>query len=481
MSDEVTTAGRVVLEALRLDLEPEERVRERAERALDLGVGGFILFGGEATQVRRLVADLRESAGYALWIGSDLERGPGQQFRGLPTLPPPAGLAAHADPARAASLAGRITGRAARNLGIDLVFAPVLDLDVEPRNPIIGTRGFSGDEEIVARLGAAWIDGCQAEGVLACAKHFPGHGRSEADSHVEIPVIEASRAEMQSDLRPFRQVANRVAAIMADHVQYPGLGADVPATMSPEIIEILLRGELGFEGLVVTDAMNMSGFLDAQDGAAQAAVAALSAGCDLLVYPADLRATIAALESAALNDPTIASRLAAALERSKRARSGLSNSPGLDDDPDEASLSLATDCVLWCGEMPAWLRSERSVRVVPIWDDREQPNRQRFGDLFVEELKAAGWTIDDSEEGGFAIVLIASTPQAWKGTAGLTPAAEDAVRTALTAAQGALPVVFGHRRLLDALGGVGVCAWATEPTMERAGAQALVAIAGAAR
>ncbi|MDH3296667.1 MAG: hypothetical protein OEM96_00080 [Gemmatimonadota bacterium] len=472
-------AGRVVLEALRLDLEPEAQVRETAKSALGLGVGGFILFGGQGEQVRRLVAELRESAGHPLWIGSDLERGPGQQFGGLPTLPPPAGLAAHRRPIEAATLAGRITGRAARNLGIDLVFAPVLDLDVEPRNPIIGTRAFSADERVVAQLGRAWIDACQAEGVLACAKHFPGHGRAVADSHEEIPVVDASRAMLESDVRPFREVADRVAAIMVAHVLYPGFGASLPATMSPEIIDHVLRGDLAFEGLVITDAMNMSGFLDAQGSGGRAAVAALAAGCDLLVYPEDLRATVEALEAAARDDPAVRARLETAIRRSETARMRLSDATCREDDSHQASLKLATDSVLTIGELPGWLRSERCVRVVAIWDDREQPGRPPFGEAFNREFEAAGWTIDDSDDARFAIVLIASTPQAWKGSAGLTPRTQEAVRSVIVTSQDVLPVAFGHRRLLAELGGVGVCAWGTEPTMERAAARTILDGAGA--
>jgi beta-N-acetylhexosaminidase len=163
----VILAARLFLESLRFDLEPEDEVRRRAERALKLGAGGFVIFGGEAERIAHWVAEWRSAVRHRLWIASDLERGPGQQFGGLPELPPPLGLAASPDPLEAARKAGRITGRAARAVGVNLVLAPVLDLDVEPRNPIVGTRSFGSRPEEVGRLGRAWIEACQGEGVSA--------------------------------------------------------------------------------------------------------------------------------------------------------------------------------------------------------------------------------------------------------------------------------------------------------------------------
>jgi beta-glucosidase len=521
-------AARVLLESLRLDFDSEEVVRARAGAALALGVGGFIVFGGRRDQVARLVEDLRGEADHPLWIASDLERGAGQQFAGLPTLPPPAGLAAHPAPEDAARLAGAITARSARAVGVDMVFAPVLDLDVMADNPIIGTRAFGSDPVTVARLGGAWIEGCQAEGVVACGKHFPGHGRTSTDSHAEIPVVGAARAELEADLLPFRRVAPHVGAILTAHVAYPSLGAPLPATITPSLLTGLLREEMGFEGLIVTDAMNMSGFLDAEvadggDGADEGAVGngaagsaasrdpvvlALTAGCDLLLYPADLAAAVASLERAAETDPAVAARLAEALDRSVAVRArlvgkrGSATASGTAATPDEdarAAALLSMLSITVRGERPDWLHRDRPIRVEAVWDDREAPARPPFGEGFVDELRSAGWSVVDATEaagaadaGGAAgagdapdateaadaadakaraeapsIVLVASTPQAWKGTAGLTPPAAAAIEGALANPRGAYPVVFGHARLLGELGGAGLCAWGTEPIMER--------------
>lgn len=473
-----SAAARVLVESLRLDFDSEDEVRRRAEAALERGVGGYIVFGGKRDQVARLAEELREGADHPLWIASDLERGAGQQFAGLPTLPPPAGLAAHPAPEEAARLAGAITARSARTVGVDLVFAPVLDLDVQPDNPIIGTRSFGADPVTVARLGGAWIEGCQAEGVVACAKHFPGHGRTTADSHAEIPVVDASRAELEADLLPFRRVASQVGAILTAHVAYPALGAPLPATITPALLTGLLRDEMGFEGLVVTDAMNMSGFLDAEPdadagSARDPAVLALVAGCDLLLYPADLPASIDALERAAESDSAVALRLAEAIERSGIVRERFLRGRAGNARPDadaRAAAVLGMLSIRAGGERPEWLHRDQAVRIEAVWDDRQAPARTPLGEAFAEELRGAGWQVAHGAELP-SLVLVASTPQAWKGTAGLTPAGAAAVEGALANPAGAYPVVFGHERLLDELGGAGLCAWGTEPIMERFAAQ----------
>jgi len=164
---------------------------EAIAAALNLGVGGFVLFGGTVVDVRALTASLREQAGRPLLIGSDLERGAGQQVRGLGELPPPRALAALGEQSVIRG-AGLLTAMEALGVGINWVFAPDADLDIEPLNPIVQTRSFGSEPEKVAESVASWIAGCEVGGALACAKHFPGHGRTRVDSHDTIPVVDAS-------------------------------------------------------------------------------------------------------------------------------------------------------------------------------------------------------------------------------------------------------------------------------------------------
>src|SRR2546427_9532885 len=155
-------------------LRPE---RAKIEQALAAGVGGFILFGGTRAAVTALTSALRDLAGRPLLLGSDFERGPGQQVKGLTELPPPAALG-YLNDLDATYACGQITGTEARAVGLTWVFAPGCDLDIEPKNPIVQTRSFGADPQVVRTHAAAWIKGCQEHGVMGCAKHYPGHGRT---------------------------------------------------------------------------------------------------------------------------------------------------------------------------------------------------------------------------------------------------------------------------------------------------------------
>jgi beta-glucosidase len=489
-------AARAVIAALRLDRWSADDVTRRAHRALSRGVGGFVLFGGEADDVARLCAELRELAERPIWLAADLERGPGQQFAGCSQLPPPAALAAHPDPVQAVELAGTVTGREARRVGLNWVLAPVLDLDVEAENPIVSTRSFGPDPTRVTALGRAWIEACQGSGVAACAKHFPGHGRTRTDSHMELPVVDASREILQADLEPFRGVADCVASVMLGHVAYPALGGDRPATRSPEIVSDLLRRELGFGGLVVTDAMIMSGF-----GAepARDAVDAVRAGCDLLLYPEDLDMTIRALAEAADQDATFERRLDEAIQRSEAHLAALPDDvvPGAGEpysgwaaDP-EVLCALATATIVdrSAGELGEWDR-HAATEVQVVLDDPEPGPvvGHPFGAAFTGHLQASGWNtslaVDSSTSSDPTvqrIVLLQATPRGWKGRGGLSAEAHDAVHRALMEATRAFPIVFGHPRILEELDRAGACAWAVESVMESAAAEWLERAAGEAR
>ena len=184
--------GRLLFPAIRWDpLRGYEAARDVIERGLALGAGGFILFGGTADAAAALTTELQQRSAHPLLLGADLERGAGQQFSGATPLPPAAALGAIDDPAMTRN-AGALTAREARAIGINWIYAPVADVDVEPANPIVGTRAFGSDPERVATHVHAWIQGCHDGGALACAKHFPGHGRTLGDSHAMLPVVHAS-------------------------------------------------------------------------------------------------------------------------------------------------------------------------------------------------------------------------------------------------------------------------------------------------
>jgi beta-glucosidase len=309
------------------------------QRLLEEGVGGVILLGGSAAELRLRTRQLRAWAGgRPLLLCADVEEGVGQRFEGASWLAPPLTLGRlHAtDPARARDLArryGRCTGREARALGLNWVLAPVCDVNNNPANPVINVRAWGEDPDTASELAEAFCAGTQAEGVLACAKHFPGHGDTDCDSHLELPLLPHDRQRLEAiELPPFRRaIAAGVASVMTAHLQLPTLDPALPATLSPAVLEGLLRHTLAFDGLIVTDALVMEA-ISARWGAGEAAVLALAAGADLVLMPADADAALDAIIAAVGEGRLSEARLEASLERRRRALEQVGGEP-LEEDP----------------------------------------------------------------------------------------------------------------------------------------------------
>ena len=266
---------------------------------IELGIGGYTIFGGNVDSTVQLVHELADEAPQPLLVSSDLERGLGQQLDGGTVFPTQMAVGA-TGVADLAYAQGWATAREALAAGINVVFAPVADVASEPENPIIGVRSFGGDPAKVAEMTAAFVRGCQQAGAAATAKHFPGHGDTRLDSHIELPTVEADRATLESrELVPFRAAVEAgVKVVMTAHVAYPALtNSDVPATLSATVVEDLLRKKLGFEGLVVTDAL-MMGAVASRVGCGEAAVLALEAGADVLLMPPDVEEAVSAVRRA---------------------------------------------------------------------------------------------------------------------------------------------------------------------------------------
>jgi len=298
-----------------------ELTNAELKQLLELGVGGVILLGGSAEDLRLRCAQLQSWAQQTLLLCADVEEGVGQRFEGASWLVPPLALGRlyGADPARAVQLAeryGRCCGRQARRVGLNWVLGPVCDVNNNPANPVINVRAWGETPESAGALAAAFVRGCQSEGVLACAKHFPGHGDTSSDSHLELPLIPHSRDRLEAvELPPFRAaIAADVAAVMTAHLQLPALDSTHPATLSPAVLTGLLRDDLGFQGLVVTDALVMEAITKAY-GAAEAAVLAFEAGADLILMPADAAAALEGLAAAVESGRISEARVQASLER----------------------------------------------------------------------------------------------------------------------------------------------------------------------
>jgi beta-glucosidase len=459
-----------------------EGEREAIEVALKLGVGGFIVFGGPSEQVVVLTEHLHTKSSIPLLIGADLERGAGQQFAGQTALPPLAAIAS-LDDIQAVRRSAAITAAEARELGVNWIYAPDCDIDVEPNNPIIGTRSFGGDPERVGEYAAAWIDACQSEGVLACAKHFPGHGRTVVDSHKELPSVnETAETLRESDLVPFRAAIERgVASVMTAHVAFPALDpSGAPATLSRPILTDLLRHELAFTGLVVTDALIMEAVLG--KGESQAVVRALDAGCDCLLYPTNVVESMRAVQKAVDDKELDADRIHQSIERRRRwarwaALSRDTNRSGRDESGWSSQLAEQVVHMLR-GKVPQ-LRQPWNLVVVD--DDVGGPYPAPSRDPLVSALRTGGIDLVVNAEApsdGATVIALFGDIRAWKGRPGYSSWSKETVRRALERTDPAdrLIIQFSHPRLaaeLDADAPI-LCAWGGEAVMQRAAARVLL-------
>jgi beta-N-acetylhexosaminidase len=291
----------------------------------DEHVGGFVVgLGGSAYDLAAKFNALQGASPLPLFIAADLESGPSARIRGATAFPGNMGLGAAGSEQDAYDV-GAVIAREARAAGINLVFAPVMDVNNNPANPIINVRSYGEDPQRVGALGVAFIRGLREHGMLATAKHFPGHGDTGTDSHLALPVITAGRARLDSiEFVPFRAaVSAGVDAVMSAHVAMPGItGGDLPATLSASVLDTLLRRDLGFHGLVVTDALDM-GAIVTHFGPAQAAVRALEAGADILLMPIDphqaIEAVLAAVQRGEISEARIDSSVTRVLDAKRRA------------------------------------------------------------------------------------------------------------------------------------------------------------------
>lgn len=264
-----------------------------------LHVGGMLISVGSPLDVAAKLNRLQERSRLPLLIGSDLEAGTAIRLNGGTPFPPNMGVAATGSDSDAYEI-GRITALEGRAVGIHLAFAPVADVNNNPANPIINVRSFGEDPHSVGRLVAAEIRGLQEHGMLATAKHFPGHGDTGTDSHIALPVLTTDWRRLDSvELVPFRSaIAAGVTGIMSAHIAMPGIDGGLmrPGTVAPNIMTGVLRDSLGFHGLVITDALNMGGVGNVYG--TEAAVRAFVAGADILLQPADPGAAIDAMVAA---------------------------------------------------------------------------------------------------------------------------------------------------------------------------------------
>jgi beta-N-acetylhexosaminidase len=292
---------------------------------VDLKIGGLIIFLGNAYETAYLNNALQKVAEIPLLIASDLERGAGNQITGATLFPTLMAVGATGSEDIAYNM-GKITAQEGRLLGIHMTYAPVVDVNINPDNPIINTRAIGEDPEQVSRLAAAFIKGCQENGMIATAKHFPGHGDTDQDSHSMLPTINADLERLKTvELFPFQKAIDAgVLAIMSAHLSVPAFDPtpNLPSSLSPVILTELLRKQMGFKGIIVTDAMDMAGVTNSYS-ATEAALRSILAGTDMVLLPPEPAKVVSFLIEAAKSGQLSESRIDKSVRRILEAKARL--------------------------------------------------------------------------------------------------------------------------------------------------------------
>jgi beta-N-acetylhexosaminidase len=474
-----------------------------------LHVGGLIVSVGSPLDIAAKLNRLQERSSLPLLIASDFEGGTSIRFNGGTPLPPNMGVAATGSDSAAYEM-GRITALEGRAVGVHLAFAPVADVNNNPDNPIINTRSYGEDPIAVGRMVAAEIRGLQDNGMLATAKHFPGHGDTGTDSHLALPVIASDWSRLDSvELVPFRSaIAAGVKVVMSAHIALPAIdrGELRPGTVAPSILTGILRDSLAFDGLVVTDALNMGGITNAYG--ADASVRAFLAGADLLLQPADPAAAIAAMEAAVARGEITSERLDSSVRRVLHAKRDLGllirRTVSLDSVPDLVGSSrfldearvMAARSVVMVKDVNGTVHGLRGAKPpITLVTFGEEENRT-VGLALAAELRRQGlaptvfrlWpgsgpaSYDSAAVAlarlPVALFVAADKPTAWRGNIGL-PERLSALIDASARARPTILVSLGNPYLISRLPEVGsyLIGWRSNPVTEEAVARAL---AGAA-
>jgi beta-N-acetylhexosaminidase len=306
------------------------------------GTAGGRAIKGDALAIAALVNRLQRASALPLFFTADFEGGAGYIVDGATRLPRAMALGATRDPALA-ERAGKLGASEGRALGVHVDFYPVVDVNVNPQNPVINIRSFGEDPELVARMATAYLRGIQQGGMLATAKHFPGHGDTTTDTHLDLAVVDHPRARLDAvELVPFRAaIAAGIDAVMSSHIRLPALDPTegLPATLSRPILTGLLRQELGFAGLVFTDSMSMHA-ISKRFTPEQAAALAVAAGADVVLDPPDPEAALRGIRQAVERGEIPQAELDRSVERvlAAKARLGLQRSRTVDVEAVAASV-----------------------------------------------------------------------------------------------------------------------------------------------
>ena len=418
---------------------------------IDRGIGGFILFGGERDEIRAVLDEMQSAAEVSLFIASDVERGVGQQVQGCAAFPCQMAVAAGIDrskPGDVSLLERGVTTIAeeTRDVGINMPLIPVLDVNQNPDNPIICTRAFSDKPRDVAWFGKKYTEILESAGLISCAKHFPGHGDTSSDSHILLPVISKSYDQLMAvDILPFKEaVETGASSIMVGHLHIPSVDLK-PASLSRRIITDILRNELGFDGLILTDALNMHALRDIKDVSAQC----LQAGADILLHPDDPENTVRELMEGLASNKVHEEQIDAALQRIMKAKKRLQKSVRreIDYEHHKALASLITGMSISLVRTKAGLLpiAGRDTVQMVFAGDPELFQASSLKNCYASWSTAAEGI---GPEQDICIIAVFTNIAAWKGSSGINDDEKKRLQELIRKARHSIVVSFGSPYVL---------------------------------
>lgn len=483
-------------------------------------VGGLVLSIGLPLSYGAKLNELQVRSRVPLLIASDMENGPGMRLGNIYALPsmlpqgggtvfPPVMALGATGSEDLAFKLGQVLGTEARAIGVHMVFGPVLDVNSNPLNPIINTRSFGERPDLVSRLSRAYIRGARSKGLMSTGKHFPGHGDTDVDSHLDLPTIRANRAHLDSvDLPPFRAaVGEGIDAIMTAHIAVVGVeGAEAgPATLSRSFMTGILRDEMHFGGLLITDAMTMGGVAK-RYGATEPLILALEAGADVLLMPRNVSGAIETVMAAVTSGRLSESRIDASVRRilTAKARAGLRQGrlvdlnavDGIVDIPAhssiaaevaERSITLTQDRM---NLVPLAADSTKKTLVITYADPTDLIAGRTFNSIISDRLPgAATIRVDDrttdaeyaalaarADSAELLLVSAYVSPREFAGTVGAQRGFTRFVEKFALSGKPIIVISFGSPYLLSAFPSVSsyLLAWGGSPVSQRAAALAVL-------
>jgi len=470
-------------------------------------IGGLILFGGEVYETAYLTNTVQKLAEIPLLIASDFERGAGNQISGATLFPPLMAVGATWSEEQS-YLMGKITAFEARALGIHMTYSPVVDVNINPDNPIINVRSLGEDPEQVSRMAVSFIKGCQENGLIATAKHFPGHGDTDLDSHSVLPTVWGDRNRLEKvELYPFRQAIKAgVQAIMTAHLHLPALDPtpDLPATLSPRIITGLLRNELGFKGIIVTDSMGMGGVTTLYSPE-EAALRAIQAGVDIILLPPEPDEVIESLIQAVRTGQIAETRINTSVKRilEAKARLGLHKNKLVNTDILEKKVAtkkhlqyaaqVFEDSLTLVKNEGAVIPLSESAQKIAVFSLSSDPGGYFAGRDFIREVEekcpelitfyADAFTgeefiqeaVEKASEAEVIVFALFSSRRAWKGSVGLNLRHIQLIQEAAANATPVVVISFGSPYFLRRFPDVDsyLCAYRWDSEAQKAAAKAL--------